>query len=102
MVRKCCLIDFSIAKITNAQSNDTRSLGTVGYAAPEQFGISQSQPATDIYALGVLANQLAIGTHPTIDVPKGKLGKIINKCTATQISKRYQNVVELKKELSKI
>ncbi len=100
---RACLIDLSIARILgNADSNDTRILGTIGYAAPEQFGFSQSLPVTDIYALGVLANVLLTGVHPTVDVPGGKIGKIINKCTATQISMRYQKVTELKNELYKI
>lgn len=94
------LIDLSIAKtISTINSNDTMNLGTIGYAAPEQFGLSQSQPTTDIYAFGVLANELILGVHPTIEIPKGKLGRIIKKCTSTQISKRYQTVEELKKAL---
>lgn len=99
---KACLIDLSIAKMMNDKNNDTINLGTIGYAAPEQFGISQSKPATDIYALGVLANEMLTGVHPTIEIPKGKLGRIIDKCTSTQISKRYQSVVDLRRELSKI
>ena len=97
------LIDFGIAKIiTTHEEKDTVNLGTIGYAAPEQFGFSQSMPATDIYALGVLANELILGVHPTVKVPKGKIGKIINKCTATQISARYQTASELKKALRHI
>lgn len=100
---KACLIDLSIAKLMSGdKSNDTINLGTIGYAAPEQFGFSQSQPTTDIYALGVLANELILGVHPTIEIPKGKLGMIIKKCTAIQISKRYQNVSSLNKALSRI
>ena len=98
-----CIVDLSIAKmISESGSNDTTNLGTVGYAAPEQFGFSQSMPTTDIYAFGVLANQLILGVHPTTDVPKGKLGRIIKKCTSTQISNRYQNAEQLKKALKTI
>ena len=92
-----CIVDLSIAKIiTESNTNDTINLGTVGYAAPEQFGFSQSMPTTDIYAFGVLANQLALGVYPTTDVPKGKLGKIIKKCTSRQISNRYESTDQLK------
>ena len=97
------LIDFGIAKIINSrEEKDTVNLGTIGYAAPEQFGFSQSMPATDIYALGVLANELILGVHPTVKVPKGKIGKIINKCTSTQISARYQTATQLKKAIKRI
>ncbi len=100
---KACLIDLSIARMmSNSDGGDTENLGTIGYAAPEQFGLSQSLPVTDIYALGVLANVLLLGVHPSIDVPKGKIGKIINKCTEIQISRRYQHVSDLKKDLYKL
>ena len=99
---RACLIDLSIAKLINPGDSDTKYLGTAGYAAPEQYGISQSLPTADIYALGVLANFLATGNHPTASVPKGKLGRIIKKCTDIQTAKRYQSALELRKSLSRL
>lgn len=97
------IIDFGIARLTDdSKYADTKNLGTAGYAAPEQFGIYQSGPVTDIYAVGVLLNELLLGVHPTIDTPKGKLGKVINKCIMAQMSKRYQNVSELAEVLNKL
>ena len=97
------IIDFGIARLTDdSKYADTKNLGTAGNAAPEQFGISQSGPVTDIYAVGVLLNELLLGVHPTIDTPKGKLGKVINKCIMAQMSKRYQNVSELAEVLNKL
>lgn len=97
------LIDLSIATLLSAQKdNDTQNLGTIGYAAPEQFGLSQSRPETDIYALGIMMNIMLTGVHPTIEIPKGKIGKIIKKCTAISIGDRYKNIEELKKDLEKI
>ena len=98
-VQKACLIDFSAAKMISGKSTDTINLGTAGFAAPEQYGISQSLPTADIYALGVLANILLLGVHPTAEVPGGYLGKIIQKCTQTQTAKRYQSAEQLKKAL---
>ena len=97
------LIDLSIATLLSVQKgNDTQNLGTIGYAAPEQFGLSQSRPETDIYALGIMMNIMLTGVHPTIEIPKGKIGKIIKKCTAISIGERYKNIEELKKDLEKI
>lgn len=94
------LIDFSISRLmNNKKCGDTMNLGTVGYAAPEQFGIYQSGPATDIFAVGVLLNEMILGVHPTIDIPKGHIGKIINRCTAIQISKRFSTVNQLSNQL---
>lgn len=97
------IIDFGIARLTDDNKySDTKNLGTAGYAAPEQFGIYQSGPVTDIYAVGVLLNELLLGVHPTIDTPSGKLGKVINKCIMAQMSKRYQSVSELAEVLNKL
>lgn len=94
------LIDFSIArKINGSNGSDTETLGTVGYAAPEQFGLSQSSNATDIYSLGVLLNIMLTGEHPTVTVPKGMIKRVINKATSTQISKRYHDAAQMKRAL---
>lgn len=85
------LIDFGIAReVKNAKSRDTTILGTVGYAAPEQFGFQQSDARTDIYAVGVLLNQLLTGCMPTEQVYKrGVMGTIIKKSTSIDANKRY-------------
>ncbi len=99
---KAVLIDFSASRsINDEKEQDTTNLGTVGYAAPEQFGISQSAAPTDIYALGVMFNEMLINAHPSIKIPRGRLGKIIKKCTETQISERYQNIDALISDLKR-
>lgn len=59
------VLDFGIAKIVaenGTQANATRSVGTPLYMAPEQFKPgSQVFPATDIYALGLVAYTLLVG-----------------------------------------
>ena len=48
------LIDFNAAKeFDQSQIEDTRLIGTRKFAAPEQYGFGQSDPRTDLYALGV-------------------------------------------------
>lgn len=94
------LIDYSISRmISSTNESDTNNLGTIGYAAPEQYGITQSNKTTDIYSLGVLLNILLTGEHPAVTVPKGAIKRIINKATSTQISKRYQSAEQMKKAL---
>lgn len=94
------LIDFSIARRAGSENDkDTDNLGTVGYAAPEQYGITQSNKTTDIYSLGVLLNIMLTGEHPAVCVPNGNLKRIINKATSTQISKRYQSASQMKKDI---
>lgn len=93
------LIDFSIARRVNTHDKDTQLLGTPGFAAPEQFGISQSVSSTDIYSLGVLMNMMLTGTHPSVGLVKGALRHVIKKCTAIEISKRYSDAAALKRAI---
>lgn len=94
------LIDLGIARMVSTNGEkDTQELGTVGYAAPEQFGLSQTGKSTDIYSLGILLNIMITGVHPAIDLAKGPIKKIINKATSTQISKRYPNSKKMQKSL---
>lgn len=56
------LIDFGIARAyRNGADEDTEKLGTVGFAAPEQYGGGQTQPASDLYGLGALMLYMASG-----------------------------------------
>ena len=94
------MIDFDAARIfKNENENDTRILGTTGYAAPEQYGISQSDERADIYALGVLLNIMLTGKHPSKELAAGRMGRIIQKCTMMNPKKRYKSVLYLMESL---
>lgn len=91
------IIDFDISRSVKKNANsDTVVLGTVGYAAPEQFGFTQSGTRTDLYAVGVLANVMLTGKMPNENLYGGKLGRVIKKATAIDASTRYRNIVEFK------
>lgn len=87
------LVDLDASRqYLQEKKNDTVAIGTIGYAPPEQFGITQTTPAADIYALGVLLNVMLTGQHPSLNIAKGKAGRIISKCTMIDPEKRYQSV----------
>lgn len=103
------IIDFGIAREYKEQSSaDTVSLGTKGYAAPEQFGgKGQTDARTDIYCLGVTLYHLITG-HSPCDPPyeiypirhwnpqlDPGLEAIIEKCTQLNPGDRYQSCAEL-------
>lgn len=94
------LIDFDASRIFKSEnSNDTLILGTTGYAAPEQYGISQTDERADIYSLGVLLNIMLTGKHPSKELANGKSGRIVQKCTMVNPKKRYKNVLYLMEAL---
>lgn len=110
------LVDFGIAREYKQESmGDTVCLGTMGYAAPEQFGgMGQTDQRTDIYALGVTLGYLVTGRNPAQAVdekrqlrqlnPKLTYGfeYIINKCMQLDPERRYQSAAELMRDLNDI
>ena len=94
------LIDFDAARLHKPQAEaDTQILGTTGFAAPEQYGLGQSDTRTDIYSLGVLMNVMLTGQHPSKKLAEGRLGRIIQRCTQINPAKRYKNVLHLMEAL---
>ncbi len=93
------LIDFNASRKISAANKDTVIMGTVGYASPEQLGVAQSDTRTDIYAIGVLLNVMITGKHPSEIIAKGKVGRIVRKCTSVSPDERYQTVEKLSNAL---
>lgn len=98
--KEVILIDFDASRIQKPEGyEDTQILGTTGYAAPEQYGLSQTDCRADIYAMGVLLNVLMTGHHPSQKLVRGRMGRIIQKCTMTAPEKRYQTIRALMEAL---
>lgn len=94
------LIDFDIArKIVNLKDRDTEILGTAGYAAPEQYGFTQTDERSDIYAIGLVYNYMLTGKKPSEETPRGQIGKIIKKCTRIDKQSRYKSIKLLRKDI---
>lgn len=103
------LIDFGTAReAKNSNAADTISLGTKGYAAPEQFGDhAKTDARTDIYCLGATLYHLVTGHNPATEpyimdpitqknpMLSSGLEKIILKCTMPNPEDRYQSCAEL-------
>ena len=94
------LIDFDASRIMkDDQRKDTVVLGTTGYAAPEQYGISQTDGRADIYSLGVMLNIMLTGKHPSLELAPGRLGRVVQRCTQINPRKRYKSVLYLMEDL---
>lgn len=99
------LIDFGAAReYRSRREKDTVSLGTRGYAAPEQYEEEgQSDARTDVYCLGVMLFQLLTGENPHTLRPicsihpsfSPGLEAILVKCTRIRKEERYQSCEEL-------
>lgn len=88
------IIDFDISRKENENAtHDTTLLGTVGYAAPEQYGFAQTTNRSDIYSIGAVLKELSSFSE---------LDKIVAKCMEMDPANRYENVEQLENELEKI
>ena len=100
------IIDFGIAREYKEQNlADTTVLGTKGYAPPEQYS-GQTDPRSDIYALGMTMHHLLTGVDPRNGEPYAPVRQwnpelsegveiIIDKCVQPASENRYQNCADL-------
>jgi serine/threonine protein kinase len=124
---KVYLIDFGIARFFKpGQVKDTVALGSLGYAAPEQYGRAQTTPRADIYSLGAVLHQLLTGKDPSeaplcfaplrgthaasrsdpgglkssmVDVMMDSLGALINSMVELDMNRRPASMLPVKQEL---
>ena len=121
------LIDFGIARYFKpGQAKDTVALGSVGYAAPEQYGKAQTTPRADIYSLGAVLHQLLTARDPSespflfrplrpkssadpgslttsmVDVLVNKLERLIASMLEMDVNKRPPNIAYVKQELEEV
>jgi len=103
------LVDFGTAKVFQKGNEVTRSYGTKGYAAPEQYGVYKEDKRSDIYGLGGILYFLATGVpymgskeelkslEQTSYYSKEFI-KILTKCLKYQPSDRYASACVVGKE----
>lgn len=108
------VIDFGTAKNYEIDLGETTGIGTIGYAAPEQYigsGLGRTDARTDIYCLGITLYHLLTNVDPCKNLISDKsiravnpalshgLDAIIRKCTQQQPADRYQTCAELMYDL---
>ncbi len=108
------VIDFGTAKAYEIDLGQTTGIGTIGYAAPEQYrgsGFGRTDARTDIYCLGMTLYHLVTGIDPCKNIIDNKsirainpalshgLDIIIQKCIQDLPDNRYQSCAELMYDL---
>ena len=109
------VIDFGIARIFKfGQQKDTTALGSPGYAAPEQYGKSQSTPKTDLYALGATLHHALTGCDPSeapfqfapfpvsVEQVEGLESLVMGMVRFKTDERRPANAIKVRNELEKI
>jgi hypothetical protein len=100
------LVDLGIARQQSTTARrDTTTLGTWGFAAPEQYGFAQTDARSDVYSLGRLLGYMLTGILP--DAPSfddalddrllvpASLARVVRMATAFEPSQRYQSARQM-------
>lgn len=109
------LIDFGIARLFSpGKLKDTMPFESPGYAAPEQYGRTQTTPQADIYSLGALLHCLLTGHDPaespfrfaalpdTMNPALSGLDVLIQRMVATEPAERPASVTEVRAILQRL
>ena len=108
------LIDFGIARLfTPGKSRDTTTLGTPGYAAPEQYGKGQTDARSDLYALGATLHFLLTARDPADEPFKfpparrlnpavsAELEAVVARAVATNADERWPSARDMRRALTR-
>ena len=88
------ILDYDAAKIYKpGNTGDTTYLGTDGIAAPEQYGFMQSDPRSDVFAVG----KMLAAAFPN----NSRIQQIAAKASSFDPDNRYLNARELSDVLAK-
>ena len=106
------LIDLGIARMrVEGASKDTTSLGTWGFASPEQYGFAQTDARSDVYSIGRVLGFALTGIRPDdeayehalkaiLEHAPAKLVHAITRACSFEPSARFQSADEMAEALA--
>ena len=98
---KIFLVDFGNSYYLDEAENRNVLLGTLGYAAPEQFKYERLDERTDIYGIGAVLYFMVTGrsgnysSASSLEFPSevtGKYKMIVRQCLSKEIAYRFSSV----------
>lgn len=93
------IVDFGIARqVRKGAASDTIRFGSEGYAPPEQYGKDgqgQTEPRSDIYALGATLHHLLTGRDPSNAPFKWPTVRALNPLVPLVLDKLVMRCVEM-------
>lgn len=94
------LTDFGIARLSAVAGTEGRAIGTPGYRAPEQAAGAEVDRRADVYALGVIAAELA---ERVAEAPlRAGLLRLAARASAEVVAERTADAQALARELEEL
>ena len=99
-------IDFgTMRSYKKDESRDTFVVGTRGTAAPEQYGYTQTDQRTDVYAIGQTMLYMVSESYEMDQISEcavsGRMKRIIEKACSFEPDKRYGDAAQLRRAVEK-
>ena len=93
--------DFGLAKEANSDLTSTGSVMKGSITDPALGSFKNFAPVNDIYAIGFILSYIFTGRE-RLFIDDSQLGSLIQKCSANDPGKRYQNVRDIIEEMKKM
>ncbi|MGE3843682.1 MAG: protein kinase [Vicinamibacterales bacterium] len=105
------VLDFGLAKPTGSRAETTLVtggiVGTPAYMAPEQLAGASVDTRTDVFALGLVLQEMATGRRilvghgesPSLEGVPDRLAHVIERCLARDPGDRWQAASDVRREL---
>lgn len=108
---KIYLVDFGSSFFADETEKRRYLMGTIGYAAPEQYRYDALDERTDIYGIGAVLYFMVTGTSCnegstlSLKFPNNISGKyriIVSQCLSQDINERFKSVYIIEKNLEQL
>jgi eukaryotic-like serine/threonine-protein kinase len=97
------LVDFGISSAATDESANDAAAGesalTPGFASPEQFSGEPMTPASDLFQIGRVIEELVASARDVPEPVARNLAAIVSKATRFKAGQRYENAAALRADL---
>ena len=104
--RRVSLVDFGISSAATRESAYDDAAGetalTPGFASPEQFAGEPTTPASDLFQIGRVVEELVASSRDVPEPVARNLAAIVSKATRFKAGQRYENAAALRADLERV